>query len=193
MRDLVACAEAARLDAAVRERAALSAALLMEDASLRLWMALEPIAASLGAGRDSELVVLCGPGNNGGDALALLRHARFSGLVRLAAVVGRARPGELPALHAASIRALGLPVLSWEEEREDCEALIARAGLLVDGIAGTGLSGPLREPLASLLRAANASSSPRAAIDLPSGLYDGHRGKLAAGGKRAAGGKLAVG
>jgi ADP-dependent NAD(P)H-hydrate dehydratase / NAD(P)H-hydrate epimerase len=175
MTSLVACAEASRLDLATGS--AIPPLLLMEDASLRLWDAIAPKARALGAGDERYLLALCGPGNNGGDALALLRHARSSGLMRVGAILAK-EPGELAAIHAATLRALGVELLSWPGDRAACEALFARASLIVDGLAGTGLSGPLREPLSSLLEAANAAARGGGAaivsIDLPSGLSDSY-------------------
>ncbi len=43
-------------------------------------------------------------------------------------------------------------------------------GVLVDGLLGTGLKGPVREPLAQLIKQINASGLPVLALDLPSGL-----------------------
>jgi ADP-dependent NAD(P)H-hydrate dehydratase / NAD(P)H-hydrate epimerase len=175
VKSLVSCAEALRLDSATSSIADLQPILLMEDASLLLWQALAPLAAKLGAGSSSLLLAVCGPGGNGGDALAALRHARFSGLRRVAAILAKA-PGELASIHAASLRALGLPVLDWTSERGACEALIAEAGLIIDGLAGTGLSGPLHGPQASIVAAMNATAESGrariASIDLPSGLSD---------------------
>jgi hydroxyethylthiazole kinase-like uncharacterized protein yjeF len=177
MRRLVSCSEASRLDEETRRAAALPAILLMEDASLRLWDALKPIASSLGAGCGTgPMVALCGAGNNAGDALALMRHARFAGLDDLVAILGRDEPGELAAIHLASLRSLGIAALSWSHDREACLSLLAGAALVVDGIAGTGLDGPLRGGLAELVEAANAAGRPIASIDLPSGFYDGFHG-----------------
>jgi len=174
MKILVSCAEAARLDAATASKAAIPSLLLMEDASVELWRALEPLARARGAGNSGLLLALCGPGNNGGDALALLRHARFSGLRKIAAVLSRANCGELGSLYAASLSALGLQVLAWDKDRGLCEALMGEATLIVDGISGSGLEGPLRTETASILAVAQASGAPIAAIDLPSGLSDSY-------------------
>ena len=70
---------------------------------------------------------------------------------------------------------LGIPCTSWPGARESAERLIASAAWLFDGIAGTGLRGPLRAPLDALTAALNASPGHRAAIDVPSGLGDGYR------------------
>jgi ADP-dependent NAD(P)H-hydrate dehydratase / NAD(P)H-hydrate epimerase len=177
MKRLLACAEASRLDAATGRL--IPPILLMEDASLKLWQALEPMARSRGAGRETLLLALCGPGNNGGDALALLRHARFAGLARVAAILA-GRPGELASIHASSLRALGLSLVSWDDDRPACDRLLAEAGLIIDGLSGTGLNGALRGPQASIVEAANDAArkggAPIASIDLPSGLSDAYEG-----------------
>jgi NAD(P)H-hydrate epimerase len=144
----------------------------MEDASLRLWDALLPRAAALGAGKTGPLTALCGSGNNAGDALAMLRHARFSGLANLAVIMGTSTPGELPMAQLSYLRKLDLPILFWEAEPEACRSLLGRSLLLLDGIAGTGLHGSLREPLLSLLKAAIDCGRPVVAVDIPSGASD---------------------
>ncbi|HOX48242.1 MAG TPA: NAD(P)H-hydrate dehydratase [Spirochaetales bacterium] len=170
MRPLVASAEALRLDAAVQEAWALQPLVLMENAAARLWLALEPRLGE--AGRASPLVALAGGGNNGGDALALLRQARFAGRTDLAAIVAAERMGELAALQRRSLEAAGIAVLSWTEEGDRARGLVGRAGLLLDGLCGAGLKGGLRGPAAGLAAFAAASGRPVAAIDLPSGLSD---------------------
>jgi ADP-dependent NAD(P)H-hydrate dehydratase / NAD(P)H-hydrate epimerase len=172
LRPLLSCAEASRLDAATASSAAIPSLILMEDAAVGLWRALEPLARERGAGSASLLLAVCGSGNNGGDALALLRRARFSGLTRLAAIVAGGRQGELSSLYSASLAALGLELRSWEEERGECERLLGEASLIVDGLSGTGLSGRLRDSQAALAKAASASGAAIASVDLPSGLSD---------------------
>jgi ADP-dependent NAD(P)H-hydrate dehydratase / NAD(P)H-hydrate epimerase len=173
---LLSCAGSARLDASTREAAAVPALVLMEDASLRMWDALEPIAArerAAAAPGRGLLVAACGSGSNAGDALAMLRRARFSGLTGLAAVLVKDELGEAPAVFAASLRAMGVPLLSWTRQEGECRKALASAYLVLDGVSGTGLAGALREPSASLVAAANGSGAPIASIDLPSGLSDG--------------------
>jgi ADP-dependent NAD(P)H-hydrate dehydratase / NAD(P)H-hydrate epimerase len=177
VKPLVSCAEAGKLDAATAKAASIPPLVLMEDASLLLWQRLEAIARSRAAGSSGLLLALAGGGNNGGDALALLRHARFSGLKRLAAILVK-EGGELSSLYEASLKSLGIPVLRWNEDRSSCEGLLAEASLLVDGISGTGLSRELRENASLLVAAANAAAEKFhvaiAAIDLPSGLSDSY-------------------
>jgi NAD(P)H-hydrate epimerase len=174
MRALVTCSDAAILDSSTAIRAAIPPILLMEDASVELWRALQPFAQARGAGATGLLLALCGPGNNGGDALALLRHARFSGLGHIAAILSKKNGGELASLYATSLVSLGVPVLAWDDDRARCERLISEATLIIDGLTGTGLKGPLRENLSSIADAAHAAGVPIATIDLPSGLSDSY-------------------
>ncbi|MDA8427209.1 MAG: NAD(P)H-hydrate dehydratase [Treponema sp.] len=170
MKTLVSCAQAARLDRDVQEGAGLPPLLLMEDASLRLWDALRSLEA--GIDRGTRLTALCGSGNNAGDALAVLRHARFAGFENLAAILASSKPGELALAQLGYLKALGIAVFSWETDPEACRSLIERSAILLDGIAGTGLHGPVRENLASLMRVAGDSGRPVVAVDIPSGVSD---------------------
>ena len=116
-------------------------------------------------GRSGPVAVVCGPGNNGGDGLAAARHLANAGAdVRIHLVVPAAayREGSDPAIHLAVARAMGLPV------RDDLE--LDDAGLILDGIFGTGLTRGVRPPFGSAIEAINGAGSPVLAIDLPSGL-----------------------
>lgn len=172
---LVGTGEATRLDSATARDAALSPLLLMEGASLRIWTRLEALLRedSRLAGRKGPIVALAGAGNNGGDALAMLRHARFAGVHDLGAILLAEKGGELYETQLGSLRALGIPLVSWHSQREQAQALLQKALVLVDGIAGTGLGGPLRPEAAGLVREIRPDV-PVLAIDLPSGLGDAY-------------------
>jgi NAD(P)H-hydrate epimerase len=49
-------------------------------------------------------------------------------------------------------------------------AVLSTADVVLDALIGYSLSGPPREPIASLIRAANALPTPVIALDIPSGL-----------------------
>ena len=172
MKTLVTAAEASRLDATVSSGWRIAPALLMEKASLGIWNLLEPLLPGLDCPADAPLVALAGAGNNGGDALAVLRHARFTGRKALAAVLVEGRESELCALQRQSLELMGVELLRWPADRPRILGLLSQASVLVDGIAGTGLKGALREGAADLVAAANASGRPILAVDLPSGLSD---------------------
>jgi len=102
-------------------------------------------------------LVLCGPGNNGGDGYVVARRLRERGLdVRVAALGEPASP----AARTAKAAWAG-PVATLAEA--------APAPLLVDSLFGIGLSRPLDEPAWRRLAALAAVARLRVAIDLPSG------------------------
>ncbi|MDR3276785.1 MAG: hypothetical protein LBT11_06230 [Treponema sp.] len=122
-----------------------------------------------------RVAVAAGSGNNGADALVTLRALILEGMIRpesAAAVLTRpSPPGERsPRARAVeSLRALGVPVLVWGEAGS--ASALAGAALILDGIAGTGLEGPLRGNSLEMARAVRGSML--VSIDMPSGLFDG--------------------
>ncbi|WP_380916328.1 NAD(P)H-hydrate epimerase [Sphingomonas canadensis] len=113
-------------------------------------------AARFATGR--PVLVVAGPGNNGGDAYVCARHLRQGGLDVSVAAMGEPKAGAAAEMWS---RWEG-PVVSLYEARP--------RPMLVDGLFGTGMTRPLergpRALLADLVTAADFSLS----IDLPSGL-----------------------
>lgn len=117
---------------------------------------------------EGRVVGVVGAGNNGGDALVLLRTlAAWGRDVRAVLVAPRPEPETV--LHAWPIPVAGDDALGpggWE-------GLFAGAGVIVDGILGTGVQGPPRERQAAAIRRVNASGIPVLALDVPSGVDAG--------------------
>ncbi len=145
------------------------AAELMERAGLGAFREIGAyIRDRLGAGLVRRLTVLAGKGNNGGDAHVVARlFAENTGLevalfsvCPLCELTGAARyhADRLPAGVAVTVCG-ELPATALEP-----------GGLVVDGLLGTGMSGPPREPSARIISQVNASGLPVAALDIPSGL-----------------------
>ncbi len=107
-------------------------------------------------------LVLCGPGNNGGDGYVAARHLQLAGWpVAVAAV---APPGGAAAQAARRWSGPGVPFAAAE---------VARASLVIDAVFGAGLTRDLDDRAASVLRAAGRV----VAVDVPSGL-DGATGAV---------------
>jgi hydroxyethylthiazole kinase-like uncharacterized protein yjeF len=123
------------------------------------------IASAMLAGRVGNVIVLAGPGNNGGDAFVCARRLRERGVPVVVVCADRPYPpgdaaNALGALEASDV----LPV------RAPPSAVPA---LIVDGLFGVGLSRPLAAPYSSWVEWANASGAPILALDVPSGLDAG--------------------
>jgi NAD(P)H-hydrate epimerase len=128
--------------------------------------------------RVGSLTVAAGAGNNGADAMVMLRSLILSGQVApadTAVVITRPpRPEERTprSLAVQSLTALGVPVLVWGEGEAARNAL-SRGGLIIDGIAGTGLRGPLGKAALEMAETINrAEGAFRLSIDVPSGNFD---------------------
>jgi hydroxyethylthiazole kinase-like uncharacterized protein yjeF len=103
-------------------------------------------------------LVLCGPGNNGGDGYVIARVLAERGVaVRVAAA---SEPATFAALAARK---------RWSGPVETMADAMP-APLLIDALFGTGLQRPLDDALAGQLAALAESARTSAAIDLPSGV-----------------------
>ena len=123
-------------------------------------------AAELAAriARDKDILVLAGPGNNGGDAYEVATYLREQ-FFRVAVVsiadadslAGDAR-GAMLKWRSAGGEILGsVPIdRSW--------------GLVVDGLFGVGLAREISGDYAKLIAYVNSQPCPRLALDIPSGI-----------------------
>ncbi len=107
-------------------------------------------------------VVLCGPGNNGGDGLVVAKALADKGWD--VAVTLDGEPGALHGDAAQAAHAWGGEI-GWLSLGS-----LNGAALIVDALFGAGLSRPLSKRIADILRAAESSGAPLVAVDLPSGL-----------------------
>jgi NAD(P)H-hydrate epimerase len=120
-----------------------------------------------------RVLVVCGPGNNGGDGLVAARHLLNHGVVaRIAMPLGRPRRGGAAAANFAAVRRLGLPLHAGRgrDVLRLLKADLEWCDLIVDALFGTGLSRPLSGPAAQVVEALNRSGRVVVAVDLPSGL-----------------------
>lgn len=112
-----------------------------------------------------RIVIVCGGGNNAGDGYVLGRFAQAAGLT------------------VSVLAAVGVETLRGDA-RQACQDFRASEGLLrpfspellregeviVDALLGTGLQGPTRPELESVIQEVNTAGRPVFALDVPSGL-----------------------
>jgi hydroxyethylthiazole kinase-like uncharacterized protein yjeF len=111
---------------------------------------------------EGRVVVLAGPGNNGGDAFVAAR--RLVDLERSVALFDLAPNGRRTAEGAKAVE-------SWSGARQPLEDLrIHDDDIVLDGLFGSGLSRPLAGEAAFAVEQVNASSAKVVAIDVPSGV-----------------------
>lgn len=120
---------------------------------------------------DTPVVVFAGPGNNGGDALAVARmmaELKYQVSVYLFNINGKLSDDcETNKKRLSECRA----VKNFTEITNEFDPPELGTGMLVvDGLFGSGLNKPLTGGFASLVKYINQSSSTVVSIDVPSGL-----------------------
>ena len=129
----------------------------------RAGMAAAEAGARLAGERGGRIIVLAGPGNNGGDAFVAARGLRRG--YHDVQVVFPGDPQRLPPDAAAAYQAF----------IADGGSVVASAGaqrtaLVVDGLFGIGLKRPVEGVYAGLVDWANSAGAPILALDVPTGL-----------------------
>ena len=154
-----------RLDTDAEEAHGVPSLVLMEHAS----MGVAALARHM-VGPGDRIVVLCGPGNNGGDGYGAARFLASWGLAPRVLRCSRRPPPKGDA--AAEVRWAALETMAedaWAEPALVAEAA-READLVVDALFGVGLDRDLDAPFPAWIEAVNAASALRLAVDVPSGL-----------------------
>jgi len=122
------------------------------------------LAGTLASESGEPVLVLAGPGNNGGDALVVARRLATQGF--RVDVVSRADPAHLPPDAAQA----------WAAWRKSGGTILAdippsqRYSLVIDGLFGVGLQRDITGENARWIAQANRMNCPKLALDMPSGL-----------------------
>ncbi len=125
---------------------------------------------------DRSIILLCGKGNNGGDAYVAgihLLHLDYE-----VTAFQLASLGDSSRLCQENHRRFLQEGGRVQEINSLEEIDFPARGLILDGIFGTGFHGTVGEPFATAIRLANESGLPIIAVDIPSGL-DGETGDVA--------------
>jgi NAD(P)H-hydrate epimerase len=160
--------QARQVDAAAIQRLGVPGLLLMENAARGV---IEELTKRLG--NKGRVLILCGPGNNGGDGLAIARLLASAGvdatvyLVRAGKDLTDDAKRNLGFLLASGRTVLeGETVDRWEQVFAD----LTDNDWILDCLLGTGARGGPRPPFLSIIKAINKSSAQVLAVDVPSGL-----------------------
>ena len=148
---------------------------LMEHAGCAVAAATCALAVATERWAKGPILILCGPGNNGGDGFVAARHLSRHGAKVVAVLVategrpvGKDAARNWDRLEAEShVERIHTPVA------RDVAMLgqgIEKVAVVVDALLGTGTAGPLREPIRSaveLIAKARRAGIPILAVDCP--------------------------
>jgi NAD(P)H-hydrate epimerase len=125
------------------------------------------------AGGEGPVLVVAGPGNNGGDGYVAARHLANRGVQTTVVVfAGEAQIAADAKVNLDILLRMGVPVrfltapVGWDLYREH----LGPASVVVDALFGTGLRGEVREPGRTAIELLNQARKPVVAVDIPSGL-----------------------
>ncbi|MDQ3870736.1 MAG: NAD(P)H-hydrate epimerase [Chloroflexota bacterium] len=151
---------------------------LMEQAGAAVAAAARALLAQTGRLERGPVLVLAGPGNNGGDGSVAARYLARAGL-RVWVVLVATEPRPLTTEAASNWERLdderGVERIHATNER-DVRMLvqgIEKASLVIDALLGTGVRGVLRQPIRAaveLAARARAAGVPVLAVDAPTAL-----------------------
>lgn len=122
--------------------------------------------------RPTRVLVLAGPGGNGGGGLVAARHLTNRGReVRVVVTAPAVRLGAVPRHQLDILTRMRVPVASAPVV--DLEPALPAHGdvdVVIDALLGYSLAGDPREPVATLIRWVNEQPAPVLSLDTPSGL-----------------------
>lgn len=148
-----------RMEQSFMQKSGYPSLLLMEQAAQRLY---QHSLSYITAGK--KCIVLCGTGNNGGDAYALARLLLRDGIACALYAAGEPGTEDARCMRRLVVNLYGQEILPLER------LCLADACLVVDGLFGTGFHGAVKGDLARVIARVNQSKIPVLAIDVPSGL-----------------------
>jgi NAD(P)H-hydrate epimerase len=157
------CAQARAHDAHCMRALGLPGIVLMENAAIGC---AQLALRMLPRGQHGRALVLCGPGQNGGDGHAIARHLRNAGCHVQVLELAPPRDGTDAATMRGIAVAMGIPVQAFEPNRP-----LPPCDLIVDALFGTGLDRPLMGRDLAAVHAINVAARPVLSVDLPSGMH----------------------
>ncbi|XP_034016389.1 NAD(P)H-hydrate epimerase [Thalassophryne amazonica] len=111
------------------------------------------------------LLVICGPGNNGGDGLVCARHLKLFGYEPT--ILYPKRPNKLLFQGLTTqCQKMEIPFLT---EMPEADVIDEAYNLVIDAIFGFSFKGAVREPFGAILNVLKKTTVPIASIDIPSG------------------------
>lgn len=159
------------VDRRTTERYGIPSLLLMENAGLNLYLALEDYFEDLAY---RHIAIVCGKGNNGGDGLVLARQLVQRGiypdvylLSQASQVSGDARVNLDVYLKLGEVVQEITSQKQWAEVSQQFQLY----DIIVDALLGTGIGEPLQGLYSKVVSTINLTDSFVLSVDIPSGMF----------------------
>jgi len=149
---------AAALDEELMSSGAFSIDQLMELAGLSVSQAMYTLSPP---SKTPNILVACGPGNNGGDGLVAARHLHHFGY-KPSVYFPKQSKNELYERLRIQLEQLKVPFM------DDFQTAVGKSDYIIDAIFGFSFSGEVRQPFPVVIKALAESKVPVLAVDAPS-------------------------
>uniref|UniRef100_A0A0N4ZNS4 NAD(P)H-hydrate epimerase n=1 Tax=Parastrongyloides trichosuri TaxID=131310 RepID=A0A0N4ZNS4_PARTI len=162
--------EAIKIDQELFSKYGFSVEQLMELAGLACAQAIATeYKDSILKDKNKEILIICGPGNNGGDGFVCARHLKLFGY---SPRIYYPKPSKNKLMENLVKQSIHFNI-NFDENIND----LSKFSLIVDAIFGFSFKPPLRQPFEDILKALSLTETPIASIDIPSG-WDVENGPL---------------
>jgi len=146
----------------------LAPAELMERAANALFQAIQQSIGVESGGKHRSFVVLCGPGNNGGDGLAVGRMLYATGHEVSIFLLKQDSYSAENQINQQRLREMDIPVYPFTPENQ---LFLPSKSIIIDALFGCGLSRPLDDTWFGIVNQINGAPNPVLSVDIPSGLF----------------------
>ena len=141
---------------------------LMENAARGCFEAIHQV---VGEEEFPTMLVLCGGGNNGGDGLAIARHAAIHEYqVTCLLFSAEEKLSDDAALQLRILRSFDVEIIHVRTDAPDFSEVLPSYSAVVDALLGTGATGEPRSPYREGVLFANELEGLKVAVDIPTGL-----------------------
>lgn len=120
--------------------------------------------------KKNRVTIICGPGNNGGDGLALAGLLQKNKIAFSCFLLGDPKKFSPEATHFFNLISQKVLPICKEDDFKKLKQALKQSDLIVDALFGIGLSRPLNSNYLRAVKLINATKAFKVAIDIPSGL-----------------------
>jgi NAD(P)H-hydrate epimerase len=162
----LSCSQVRQVDQDAIAQLGLPGLILMENAARGV------CDAVVERGPWNSITILAGPGNNGGDGLAVARLLAAMGIESSVLLIrGGKALSEDAALNLSFLQKSGITIdePSLDQIRLHIQA-VSPQDLIIDALLGTGIRGSVSSPFADVIQMANESTAYILSVDVPSGM-----------------------